>query len=60
MTYSGKLFADKLIDSLINESRFKPSKCQMSIIVIMHNMEQELLFYLMLLIVSIGINLRLL
>ena len=61
MANSGNLFADELTYWLINKTRFKKSQYQMSIYYkYMHNMEQNMLFYLMLMIVYIGKNLKLL
>ena len=57
---SGKLFADDLTEWLINEG-FIQSQCQMSIYIIsMHLIDLRLLFYLMLMIVSIGTQMKIL
>ena len=60
MTNSGKLFADELIDWFIDESGFKNSNTRCLYITSMHHMELKLLFYLMLMVVSIGINMKIL
>ena len=57
MTYSGKLFADELTEWLI-EAGFIQSQCQMSIYYKYAPDASKLFSYLMLMIVSIGIQMK--
>ena len=59
MTNSGKLFADDLTEWLLEEG-FIQSQCQISIYYKYAPGGYKLLFYLMLMIVSIGIQMKLL
>ena len=59
MTNPGKIFADELIEWLI-EAGFIQSQCQISIYRIMHQIDLNFLFNLMLMIVSIGIQMKIL
>ena len=59
MTNSGKLFADELTEWIIEEGLFNHnSRCPYTIS--MHQMYLRLLFYLMLMIVSTGIQMKIL
>ena len=59
MTNSGKLFADELTEWLIEEGLCNYNvRCQSTIS--MHLMDPRLLFYLMLMIVSTGIQMKIL
>ena len=60
MNNSEKLFADELTYRLINASGFKIYQCQMSIYYKYAKYGKILFFYLMLMIVSIGIHLKIL
>ena len=59
MTNSGKLSADELIEWLINEAGFKNINTICLYITNTHHMEL-FLFYIMVIIVSIGIHMKLL
>ena len=59
MTNSGKLFADELIEWLLEAALFNINVRRLSIIS-MHQMDQKLLCYLMLMTVSIGIQMKIL
>ena len=59
MTNSGKLFSDELMEWLL-EAGFIQSKCQMSIYYRYAPDGSELLYYLMLITVSIGIQMNIL
>ena len=59
ITNFGKIFADDSTEWLL-EAGLIQSPCKMSIFLNIHHTEQRLLFYLMLMTVSIGIILRLL
>ena len=59
MTNSGKLFADELTEWLL-EAGFIQSQCQMSIYYKYAPYGSKCLFYLMFMIVSIGIQMKIL
>ena len=58
MTNSGKLFADELTEWLLEAGLYNINVRCLSIINI-HQMDQKLLYYLMLMTVSIGIQMKL-
>ena len=59
MTNSGKLFSDELTEWLL-EAGFIQSNVRFISIISMHQMDQKLLYYLMLMTVSIGIRMKIL